>query len=156
MTLPVLRHPALSSISTAENQPQTDKEKIMFFQPSEEQLTGIPRLYETEHIPTEDKIVQAHFYFGQSHWFVVEYDQVDTLFGFCILNGDLEMAEWGYVSLDELKRFKIQNVFEVVFDTAWTPMPTRDLPLIKQARGIVEDPRNEAEGGFWKWHTLQN
>jgi hypothetical protein len=116
----------------------------MFFQPSQEHLASIPRLYETEHIPTEDKIIQAHFYFGQSHWFIVEYDQVDTLFGFCILNGDLEMAEWGYVSFDELKRFKIQGVFEVVFDTAWTPMSARDVPLIKQARGI----ETEADGGI--------
>jgi hypothetical protein len=120
----------------------------MFFQPSQEQLAGIPRLYETEHIPTEDKIVQAHFYFGQSHWFVVEYDQVDTLFGFCILNGDLEMAEWGYVSLDELKRFKIQDVFEEVFDTAWTPMPARKVPLIKQARGIEIKQKEDFGNGL--------
>jgi len=35
------------------------------------------------------------------------------MWGFCILNQDLEMAEWGYVSLSELKSIKIQGWLEV-------------------------------------------
>lgn len=102
--------------------------------PTEAQLATIPELYATEHIPTEDKIVQAHFYIGQSHWFIIEYDQVDTMFGFCILNGDLEMSEFGYVGFKELKDINILDVFQVEYDLLWEPKPVSEVELIRRAR----------------------
>jgi len=32
------------------------------------------------------------------------------MFGFTILNGDYEMAEWGYISLSEIKNIKQLNL----------------------------------------------
>jgi hypothetical protein len=84
--------------------------------PTEPQLASIPGLYEMDHISTQDKIIHAHFYIGSSHWFIAEFDQTDTMFGFCILNGDLEMAEWGYVSLEELKDINILGLCQVQYD----------------------------------------
>jgi len=124
--------------------------------PPKEQLAKIPALYATEHIPAEHKTIHAHFFLGNCHWLIAETDHVDTMFGFCILNGDLEMAEWGYVSLGELKSIKIQGWLEVEHDCYWQPRPASEVELIKQAGGIITDPRDEANGGFWKWHTLQN
>ncbi len=65
----------------------------MWNTPTKEQLSVIPKLYATEGVPTKDKIIHGHFFIGNCHWFIAEFDQVDTLFGFCILNGDLESAE---------------------------------------------------------------
>lgn len=124
--------------------------------PTNEQLAVIPNLYSNEHIPTEDKIVHCHFQIGNCHWFIVEFDQVDTMFGFCILNGDFLNSEWGYASFGELKRIKIQDYIEVEFDCYWKTMPASEVELIRKGGGIVSDPRDEENGGFWKWHTLQN
>lgn len=75
--------------------------------PTQERLDRIPRLYETEKIPLQDKVVHLHFFLGGSDWYIVEYDGDDLFFGYAILNGDLECAEWGYVSFNELQSIKI-------------------------------------------------
>lgn len=124
--------------------------------PTEAQLATIPGLYQTEQIPTPDKIIHAHFYLGQSHWFIAEYDHVDTMFGFCILNGDWEMAEWGYVSFQELKDINVFGLYQVQYDVYWPPTPAGQVELIQLGGGIISDPRDEENGGHWKWHTLQS
>ena len=128
----------------------------MWNSPTKEALAKIPALYDTEHITAEDKIVHCHFFIGGCHWLIVEFDQVDTMFGFCILNNDFEMAEWGYVGFGDLKRIKIQGYIEVEFDCYWKPTPAGEVELIRKGGGIVSDPRDEANGGTWTWHTLQN
>lgn len=75
--------------------------------PSLERLDRIPKLYETESIPIKDKTIHLHFFLASSDWYIVEYDGEDLFFGYVILNGDLECAEWGYVSFGELKSLKI-------------------------------------------------
>jgi len=75
--------------------------------PSQSRLDKIPRLYETENIPAEDKMIHLHFFIGSSDWYVAEFDSIDTFFGYVILNGDLQCAEWGYFSFAELKDIKI-------------------------------------------------
>lgn len=75
--------------------------------PTPERLDRIPRLYETEDIPLKDKIIYLHFFIAGSDWYIAEYDGEDLFFGYAILNGDLECAEWGYVSFNELKSIKI-------------------------------------------------
>jgi hypothetical protein len=37
-------------------------------------------------------------------------DREDTLFGFTILNGDMENTEWGYISLSEITGIPIMNI----------------------------------------------
>ena len=71
---------------------------------------------------------------GTSQWFITEFDQVDTMFGFAVLNGDLEMAEWGYVTFRELKEINILGVFQVEYDVFWEPKPAKDVALIRRAR----------------------
>ena len=63
----------------------------MINEPTAAQLAKVPGLYETEKIPTQDKIIHAHFFIGESHWFLTEFDKQDLAFGFVILNGDFEM-----------------------------------------------------------------
>ena len=120
------------------------------------QLAKVPGLYSTEHISIQDKMIHAHFYLGESHWFIAEYDDVDTMFGFCILNGDLEMAEWGYVSFQDLKDINVLGLYQVQYDVYWTPKPAGQVELIQRGGGIIADPRDEKHGGHWKWNTLQS
>lgn len=86
----------------------------MWNEPSKVRLAKIPKLYETEEIPLKDKLIYLHFFIGSCDWYVAEYDHENDLFwGFAILNGDYEMAEWGYVSFVELKSITLQNGLEI-------------------------------------------
>lgn len=78
--------------------------------PRKSRLDQIPRLYDTEHIPTQDKLIYLHFFIGGSDWFVAEFDGDDTFFGYVILNSDQQCAEWGYFSFSELKEVKVGMV----------------------------------------------
>ena len=64
----------------------------MWNEPSTERLSKIPRLYETENIKAQDKMIHLHFFIGGCDWFVAEYDGQDLFWGFAILNQDYEMG----------------------------------------------------------------
>ncbi|MFC1692716.1 hypothetical protein ACFL1R_04340 [Candidatus Latescibacterota bacterium] len=51
----------------------------MWNMPTREQFDQIPRLYETENIPTEDKLIYLHFFIGSYDWFIAEYDGDDLM-----------------------------------------------------------------------------
>ena len=107
----------------------------MWNAPTKEQLSLIPTLYASEHIPAEEKIIHAHFFLGSNDWFIAECDEAGEIcFGFAILNGDYRNAEWGYVSLSELKAVSIQGI-EVDFDLYWTPAPANQIRTICKAHG---------------------
>lgn len=75
--------------------------------PSKERLAKVPKLYETENVPLKDKLIHLHFFMGGCDWYIAEFDGHDMFWGYCILNNDLEMAEWGYVSFAELRSLKV-------------------------------------------------
>jgi hypothetical protein len=93
----------------------------MFNQPTQEQLDTIPRLYGTEHIPL----------------FIAETDGCDICFGFAML-GDMQNAEWGYISLNELKSIRVAGGFEVDNDLYWTPKAASEVEIIRRAHRWVE------------------
>lgn len=78
----------------------------------------IPRFHETEGIPVEEKLIYLHFFLTDSHWYVAEFDGRDTFFGYVILAGDQQNAEWGYFSLSELKEVQIGPLC-VIEDCSW-------------------------------------
>ena len=82
----------------------------MWNTPTKQQLDRIPRLYETEHITAEDKMIFLHFFLGTCDWYIAEYDGGDLFFGFAILNSDYEMAEWGYISFAEMKSISVDGL----------------------------------------------
>lgn len=103
----------------------------MWNEPSKKRLAYIPRLYETESIPTKDKLIYLHFFIGGCDWFVAEYDGEDLFYGYAILNGDMENAEWGYISFKELKVINIGGV-EIDCELAeyWQPTLVSAIPKI--------------------------
>ncbi len=91
----------------------------MWNEPTPAQLARIPRLYETEDTLLRDKSIYLHFFIGGCDWYISEYDGEDLFFGYAILNNDVEMAEWGYISFQELRAIRIPPGFEIdceIFD----------------------------------------
>lgn len=76
-------------------------------------IDEMPVTYQTEDTTLDEKMVWLHYFFGGSDWYIVEKDMGDfrgqkdpvqhQAFGYAILNGDHQMAEWGYISIEELK-----------------------------------------------------
>ena len=82
--------------------------------PSQERLNSIPRLYQTESTPLQNKIVYLHFFIGGCDWYVCESDGDELFFGFVILNDDLINAEWGYFTFSELKDISVNASRSIV------------------------------------------
>ncbi|MDR0496218.1 MAG: hypothetical protein LBH42_01235 [Treponema sp.] len=51
-----------------------------------------------------------HYFYGGTDIYICEYDGIDLMFGYTILNGDLECSEWGYTSLSEITRLPQFNI----------------------------------------------
>jgi len=65
------------------------------------QLSICPKLYETEKLKEHPVI----FHYGNysSDFFISEYSpEKKLMFGYAVLNNDIDNAEWGYISLDEI------------------------------------------------------
>ena len=119
----------------------------MWNTPTPDQLASIPKLYETEHVPLEDKIIQCHFFLGNCDWYICEYDGDEIFWGFTILNGNLLNAEWGYISFSELQSIKIQCWLEIDFDCFWSPRPAREVKNIQKAHRWASDTISSANRG---------
>ena len=111
--------------------------------PSKKRLAKLPGLYETENTPLKDKLIYLHFFVGACDWYIVEFDGTDLFFGFAILNGDLEMAEWGYISFKELKAIKVKNWLEIDCETeeSWTVKKASEIENIRLACGWPENDK---------------
>jgi len=65
----------------------------------------IPKLYETENIPFDEKIIYRRYQVKELgyYWLIAELDKKSNIaFGYANLNND-DFAEWGYISIDELE-----------------------------------------------------
>jgi len=109
----------------------------MWNEPDKHRLAKIPRLYETENTPLKDKLIYLHFFVGGCDWYIAEYDGDELFWGFAVLNNDLEMAEWGYVSFTELKQLKINSWAEVdcELEQFWKAKKACEVDLIREAMG---------------------
>ena len=102
----------------------------MWNRPSERQLSRLPKLYETEHTLTSDKIIHMHFFLGGCDWYAAEFDGKDLFFGYVVLNYDLDNAEWGYFSLTELDFINVGGA-EADRELYWTPKPFSQVALMR-------------------------
>ncbi len=82
----------------------------------------IPKLYATENIPLEKKIIHQRYEIKEIgfYWLIAELDKKENLaFGYANLNND-DFAEWGYIDINELT----ENGVEL--DDGWKPCTYRD------------------------------
>jgi len=64
-------------------------------------LEECPKIKETDNLKEHPAIF--HYFYGTTDIFICEYDRKEDMFGFAILNGDLDNSEWGYFN----RRFSI-------------------------------------------------
>jgi hypothetical protein len=99
------------------------------FWPPAEVLEAIPALYATEDVAAADKVVHLHYFVGGCDWWVVELDSIERpqlAFGYVCL-GDPQMAEWGYIPLDELAEVFRPPLIIVERDLHWMPRPAGEV-----------------------------
>ena len=120
----------------------------MWNEPTQEQLKKLPALYQTENIPLKDKLIHLHFFIGGCDWYVAEYDGEDLFWGYAILNNDFEMAEWGYISFQELKDLKIPPGFEIDCERDWKVTKASEIEKIRMGNNWPEkeEPRINLSG----------
>lgn len=76
-------------------------------------IAGMPKTYQTDGQGME-VIASLHYFHGGSDWYITEKDMdgdVDQAFGYAILNGDMDCAEFGYISIKELVGFGVELDF---------------------------------------------
>jgi len=68
---------------------------------TKELIAKIPKMYETEHLEPEDKMIHAKLFTPWTTWtwYIIEFDEVDQCFGF--VKG--HESEFGYFSIRELE-----------------------------------------------------
>jgi hypothetical protein len=99
-------------------------------------MTNVPRLYETESVPLEKKIVFQRYQIKEIgfYWLVTELNSEENLaFGYANLNND-DFAEWGNIDIGEL----LDN--GAVLDREWKPCTFADA-----LKKIAEEVRAESE-----------
>jgi hypothetical protein len=80
----------------------------------EKTTNEMPKSYETENIPSSNKKAYLHYFNSSSDWYIIEKDQENEqhqAFGWVILNGDFQNAEFGYISIEELKKNAVELDF---------------------------------------------
>ncbi|MEW6291664.1 MAG: DUF2958 domain-containing protein [Thermodesulfobacteriota bacterium] len=104
--------------------------------PSPERLARIPRLYETEHIALQDKLIHLHFFIAGCDWYIAEFSGDDIMWGYVILN-DLRFGEWGCISLQELKSIRVAGFMEIdcELEGHWRIRPAIEVDKIRKAHG---------------------
>ena len=60
----------------------------------ENQLKKCPNIKETDGMKEHPAIF--HYFYGSTDIYICEYDKEDYMFGYAILNGELQFSEWGY------------------------------------------------------------
>jgi len=114
-----------------------ERKTKMWAKPTQADLNRMPQIGETDGKSNATVVVQGHFFMGGNDWFITEFDGEDRFFGFAILNGDYDMAEWGYISFNELKELKMAFM-EVDFDKFWTRRQVQDVDKIKLGNGVYK------------------
>lgn len=104
----------------------------------EKELTEIPKEPQGESI--KKSTVYAHYFYGGSDWYITDIIPKDKLmFGYVILNGDTQMAEAGYISIDE-----IVNNGRIELDFYFTKDTLEDI-LHKKYPDYYSNPKKEVK-----------
>ncbi len=109
----------LDSLNTRKLMPKMQQMAVLENDESEEVQYFIDKVKEFERIfvdistnrqetkTIKEAIVYAHYFYGDTHWFITEYlDESDEFFGYVVLNGDTQNSEAGYISIPEILKIK--------------------------------------------------
>lgn len=106
-------------------------------------INSMPRSYDTDG-QGDNAVAHLHYFHSGSDWYITERDKdgkgTEQAYGHVILNGDIEMAENGYVCLDEILEVNVE------IDLHWTP---KTLGEIKRTRyGYGGEPERPVAAGI--------
>lgn len=108
------------------------------------EVAAIPKIGEQANLSSDETTIFAHFFLGGSDWYISEWDGKDRLFGYAILNGDKLNAEWGYMSLNEL-RTAGSGFNKPEMDFYWEVRTFENVLGEKQKAAISKKPISEKE-----------
>ncbi len=94
---------------------------------TKELISKIPKLYETEAVPLEEKVAYVKLFHPASNWtwYVIEYDGQDTCWGLV----DGHEMEFGYFLLSELNQPLGTYRLTAERDKWFRPTTVQDLPI---------------------------
>jgi hypothetical protein len=95
----------LSQLQVTRENPEAYSDSI---ETLNEKVNKIPKLYSGENI--KEHPIALHYFAGSTDIYVTEWDGKDTFFGYTILNGDTQNAEWGYSSLSDIMSVPAMNL----------------------------------------------
>lgn len=90
---------------------------------TKEILKKLPKLYDTEEIPCEEKVAIVKYFnpCGAATWYGIEYNEnTQEFFGYIDLYGNKE-GEYGYFSLKELENLKLPFGLKIERDLYFNP-----------------------------------
>jgi hypothetical protein len=123
------------------------------FTPPKKVTSRIPALGATDGIPAEEKVIHAHFFSPGTDLYVAELSEREEdghviAFGYSVLAGHPEGAEWGYTDLTEMEAVNVRTAqgLSVVAerDCHWSPQPFSGLGA---AEHQAEEKATPAEAG---------
>ena len=89
-----------------------------------DRIAAMPKTYE-QGGKGDDAMVYLHYFKKDSDWYITEKDMEEDeqiqAYGYAILNGDLEMAERGYINIQELTQFDVE------MDLYFEPCPLKQI-----------------------------
>lgn len=93
---------------------------------TKELIAKIPKIYETEHLEPEEKMIFVKLFTPWTTWawYIIEFDGVDQCFG--LVKG--HNAEFGYFSLAEVASITGPAGLRVERDRYFTPTEVGDMP----------------------------
>ena len=100
---------------------------------TKQQQPQIPKIGHTEDIPTEQKIIHQKWQIPQIgfYWMIAEIDpEKELAFGYANLNDDYN-AEWGYISLAELRESGASQ------DKSWIPKKFSDAKRDEELKCLI-------------------
>jgi hypothetical protein len=106
---------------------------------TKEILKKLPPLYATDGKPKDQVMVQLKLFNpnGAGTWYITEYNPEEKLaFGFATL-GDPEMAELGYISIQELEEYRGRMGLGIERDIHFDPMPLSEVMETVKSGGHV-------------------
>ena len=109
-------------------------------------IKDIPELYATD--GDAEKMVYLHYFSSSSDWYVIELGKGDIFdddnemqkeaFGYAILNGDMQNAEYGYMNIDEIKEY-------AELDLYFTPQNINDIIRKHEGQYDYEEMSHELD-----------
>lgn len=78
-----------------------------------------------------------HLFDANSDWYITEWDGANEAYGYTILNGDKDMAEWGYIDLPSLQAAHKSPFNQVEIDLHYNDNYVEDNPDVGVAIEVI-------------------